>query len=200
MFNGEINELLKELTFEQNINFGLSCINRLKHLPSVFINSDNEGINYLNEIVPKENIENILNNMVNKLSQIGLSDSMAEIYESIKLLEKLLIDDEIYNSPEKNIFFYYVVIIIHLFEYIEEKDCKSIYWCSNAVLEILNQIKYDEYLKINKNGNDKEMEGYVDAEIDNEIKKQLEIIKILKEDDKNKLDNYIENNKIKYNE
>jgi hypothetical protein len=60
-------------------------------------------------------------------------------------------------------------IIIHLFEYIKGRDCKSIYRCSNAILEILNQTKYDEYCKINKNGNDKEMEEYVDMEIDNEI-------------------------------
>jgi hypothetical protein len=199
MFNDEINELLKGLTFEQNIDFCFSCINRLRHLPQMFINSDNGGIDYLNEIIPKENIENVLNDIVNKISKILLNDNTVETDENIKFLEKLLIDDEIYNSTEKNIFFYYIIIIIHLFEYIKERDCKSIYWCSNAILEILNQTKYDEYCKINKNGNDKEMEEYVDMEIDNEIKKQIEIIKLLKENDKNKLNNFIENNKIKYN-
>jgi hypothetical protein len=199
MFNGEINELLKELTFEQNIVFGFSCINRLRDLPQVFINSDNEGIDYLNEIIPKESIETVLNDMANNISQQLLNDNTVEIDENIELLEKLLIDDEIYNSTEKNIFFYYVIIIIHLFEYIKVKDCKSIYRCSNAMLEILNQTKHDEYCKINKNGNDKEMEEYVDMEIDNEIKKQIEIIKLLNENDKNNLNKFIENNKIKYN-
>jgi hypothetical protein len=200
MFNDRIRGLINELTFEQNKNFCFSCINRLKHLPHLFINTDNEGMNYLNEIFLGKDIENIINDMVNKLSKIFLDDDIEEMDKNIKLFKRVLLDDEeTYNSTEENIFFYYVNIIIHLFEYIKEKNCKSIYWCSNAIIEIISQIKYDEYCKINKNGKEKEALEYVDMEIEYEIDRQMEIIELLKENDEKKLNDYIENNRIEYN-
>jgi hypothetical protein len=198
-FNEEIKDLIKELTAEQNIIFALTCINRLKHLPQLFINSESYGIKHLDQIIPKNTIENILNEIINKLYNEPLKIKHNKLNKNIELLEKLLLDDEIETGALKNIFFYYVIIIIHILSYIKNNKYDEIYWCSNAVLEILNQMEYERYNNEHKNCIDSEVLEYVDLMIKNEMGKEKQIIKIIKTGNKKILDEYIKDNKIEYN-
>jgi hypothetical protein len=198
--NEIVYDLINGLSFEQNIMFVLACINRLKHLPKVFINSETYGIKYLNEIIPKDKIENILNEIVNKIyfNQIKTN----EIDTDMEILEKLLLDDDIENGIEKQLFFYYVVIIIHIFEYIKGNENKYIKLCSDNVIDIVDHIKFKEYeIKNNLGDNyivDEKMEKYIEQFCDDEVKKEIEIIKIIKGGDKKILNEYTKNNKIEY--
>jgi hypothetical protein len=92
----KIYDSINSLSFEQNIMFALACINRLSHLPQLFINSKTYGIEYLNEIIPKDKIENILNEIINKIyyNQIKTDETDAEI----EILEKLLLDEYVNNN------------------------------------------------------------------------------------------------------
>jgi hypothetical protein len=114
-------------------------------------------------------------------------------------MEKLLLDDDIESGIEKQIFFHYVVIIIHILEYIKENKNEYIELCSDGMVEIINQVKSDEYYKNNEKCTDEELERYTDLMIDEEVKKEIEIIKIIKSGNKEMLNEYIENNKIEYN-
>jgi hypothetical protein len=197
--NKTIYDNIKELTMEQNICFSLSCLNRLKHLIKLFINSDTYGINYLNKIIPKETIENILNDIIKKLYNKPLNINKREIKKDIKTLEKMLLDDDIESCTEKQIFFYYIVIIIHILEYILTGEYEYIELCSDASVEIINQTKGHELTKNNPQWTDEEFDKNLDIEIDKEVEKENEIIKIVKAGNEKILDEYIKNNKIEYN-
>jgi hypothetical protein len=193
--NKIVYDLINSLNVEHNIMFALTCINRLEHLLPLFINSETY-IKYLNKIISK-------NNIVNKLTEIKTKTSFNqmetnEINKSIKLLDKLLLDDDIESGIEKQIFFNYILIIIHILEYINENKKEYIELCSDNVVGIINQVKSNEYYTQNENCTDEELDKYVDLMIEKEIGIEIEIIKIIKNGNNQMLDNYIINNKIEY--
>jgi hypothetical protein len=198
-FNDKMDNLIKELTFEQNVAFALTCINRLKHLPCIFINSETYNI-YLNKIISKDKIENILNEIIGKINNKPLEIKHNEIEKKIKLLRKLMIDNEIDSSVISQIFLYYIIIIAHTLEYIRSSNHKEIWHCSNAVVEIINQAEYEKYNKENKNCDDDKAISYVDLMIDNEIERQEHIIGLIKNGNIKTLDEYVKGNKIGYYE
>ncbi|MDR1316670.1 MAG: hypothetical protein LBK13_07335 [Spirochaetales bacterium] len=199
--NKIIYDSINGLSFEQNIMFALACINRLKHLPQVFINSETYGIEYLNGIIPKDKIENILNEIINKIyyNQIKIN----EIDADMEILEKLLLDDDIESGIEKQLFFCYVVIVIHILEYIKENKKEYIELCSDNMIEIVDYIKCKEYETKNNLEDyyilDEKMEKYLEQFCADEVKKEIEIIKIIKSGNKEMLNEYIKNNEIEYN-
>jgi hypothetical protein len=196
-FNDKMDNLIKELTFEQNIAFALACINRLKHLPCIFVNSKTYEI-YLNKIIPKNKVENVLNEIIKKINTKPLEIKHNEIEKKIKLLKKLLIDNEIDNSIASQIFIYYIIIITRTLEYIISNNHNEILRCSNAVVEIINQTEYEKYNKENKNSDDDKAINHVDIMIDNELEKQEHIIGLIKTGNMQTLDEYIKGNKIEY--
>jgi hypothetical protein len=197
-FNKLINKAVDELTFEQNIQFALSGINRVKPLTKLFLCSDLNGLKYLENFISIEEMETGINDIINYITNYPENIGQNNIYENITFLKKLLLDDEIEAATEKQIFFWYVIIIIHILEYILHKNCKSIYWCSNAIIEIINQTKYDECKNNNSQWTDGEIVKYVDNEIDKEIGKEIEIIKIIKTGNKKLLEEYVINNMLEY--
>jgi hypothetical protein len=118
------------------------------------------------------------------------------------LLKKLLLDDDIESGMEKQLFFHYILILIHILEYINDNNNKYIEFCSDNMVEIINQVKSEEYeLKNNLTGSyiaDEEMAKYIDDYIDIEIKIEIEIIEKIKNGNNEILNEYIENNKIEY--
>jgi alpha-N-acetylglucosamine transferase len=97
-----------------------------------------------------------------------------EIDKTINFLETMLLDDDDYGSEtEKTIFSYYVIIIIHTLEFFKENESKYINMCSDCMIEIINQAKFDEYNSQNKNCSEKELTEYVDEMIDEEVKKEI---------------------------
>jgi hypothetical protein len=173
----KIYDSISSLSFEQDIIFALACISRLNHLPQLFINSNTYGIEYLNEIIPKEKIENILNEIINKIyyNQIKTDEIDAEI----EVLEKLLLDDDIESGVEKQLFFCYVVIIIHTLEYMKEGKKEYITLCSGNMIEIVDNIGCKEYDIKNNNQNnhifDEKMEKYLEQFCAGEVKKRLRL-------------------------
>jgi hypothetical protein len=191
-------DLVNELTIEQNIKFVFSCINRVKHFLKIFVNKDRFIIEYFKEIIPENNIENKLDEILNRIFIEPFNIKNDEIDKNIEFLEKLLVDDDdVDSSTVKQLFSYSVIIIIHILKYIKENDKKYIYLCSDAMVEIINQGKSAEYhKKYPECSNDKLME-YADIMIEDEIK--MEIIKIVKTGNEKMLNEYIKNNKIEYN-
>jgi hypothetical protein len=198
--NRKVYDLINDLDVYQNITFALTCVNRLRHLPKLFINSNCYGIEYLNKIIPKNTIENIIDEIVNEITSGEINTQ--EINEIRKLLDKMLLDDDIENSIEKQLFFYYVVIIIHILEYIKDGKINYIELCSDAMVEIINEIEGKKYSsKMNLDDYyivDEKMRKYIDKSIDDEINKEIDIIKIIKDGSKETLNEYLKNNKIEY--
>jgi hypothetical protein len=196
--NDKVYDLIETLNNKQNKKFCLTCLYRLKHLLELFIKSDSFAAKYLDKIIPLNTIENELDKIIDKiyLNQIQNNDIDKNIY----FLEKMLLDDDDYgNETEKAIFSYYVIILIHILEYIRENDNKYIKLCSDDMVEIINQAKFMEYHTKNTNCSDEEMEKYVDLIIDEEVEKEIKIIEIIQNGTDETLEKYIEKNKIEYN-
>jgi hypothetical protein len=194
--NKIIYDLLNGLNIEQNIIFALNCINRTKHLPRLFINTEKYAMEYLDKIIPKDNIENTLNDIINKIYFNNIQSN--EIDKTIELLEELLLDDEVENGTLKQLFSHYISLIIHTIQYIKGNESKYIRYCSDEVEEIVNQAKAAEYYTKNKGCTDGELNKYVKLMIKNELKKQIEIINIIKNGNRETLNEYTENNKTEY--
>ena len=195
--NKKVYDLINGLDVEQNILFALSCINRIKHLPQLFINTEKYAMEYLDKIIPKEIIESTLTEIIDKVHFNKIQST--EIDKTIELLEELLLDDDIESCVLKQLFSYYVLIIINILKYIKENKNEYIELCSDDIREIINQAKSDEYCKKNNKCTDKELNKHIELIIDEEVKKEIEIIKIIKDGNKELLNEYIKNNKIEYN-
>jgi hypothetical protein len=198
MYNNVMFAAINTLTFEQNIKFALSCINRVKPLTKLFLYSNLHGLKYLEKIVSVNDIETSINGILDNLMNNRTNILKNNARKNMAFLEKLLLDDDIDATLEKQIFFNYIVIIMHTLEYIVDNDCKSIYWCSNAVIEIQDRIKHKECEKNNSQWTDKEISTYVDAEIDKEIEKELEIIQIIKNGNEELFEQCIKENILEY--
>ena len=199
-FNGETKKLINELSFEQNITFALTCINRLKQLPKIIINSGTYAIQYLEETqnISPNTIENILNEITDKINKETLDIKNDEIEEKMEMLEKLCVDTEEDGSTEGTLFLNYLIILRHILLYIKDRNCEDIYWCSNNFIDIVDAMEYEKYYKGNENCDDKKIDKYIDLMTKNEMEKQRQIIKIIKEGHKKILVEYVEENKIEY--
>jgi vacuolar-type H+-ATPase subunit I/STV1 len=189
---------LDKLTFDQKIIFGLSCIKRIIHLYTVFENS--ESITSLETPIPKDKIYDMLTVNIEYISRIS-ENSKCDIKlldRKIKLLETLLIDSEEDNSIEAIILFQIVVIMIDLLEYIKEKDDEKVQYCTENMIELINQIKGDELLKKYPKKTDEEIDQLLDTLFEEEYEVESVIVEIIK-NDVNKLEEYIRENKIRYN-
>jgi hypothetical protein len=198
-FKKTLNSLINDLDYEQSITFALSCLFRQKHLPKLFIDSNTWGIEEINKIFPKNNIEDKLNEIINKVNLRQTN----EIDVDLEILDKYLLDFEDENSIEYSLFFNYVCIIIYLLEYLKQNDIEKIEWCSNKIIESVDTIKTREYeIKMNLEDCyivDKKMKNFLKIFTDAEEEKEIEIIKFIKSEDNEGLHGYIENNKIEYN-
>jgi hypothetical protein len=192
--------LVNELTVEQNIKFASSCINRVKHFLKIFVNKAPFIIAYFKEAIPENNIENKLREILDRIFIEPFNIENDEIDKDIEFLEKLLVDDdEVDSSTEKQLFFYSVIIIIHILEYIKEKDEKYIDLCSDAMVEIINQVKSAEYWTKHPECSDDELYEYVDKMIKDEVKRETEIIEMIKIGNEKTLKNCIDSSAIEYN-
>jgi hypothetical protein len=81
-----------------------------------------------------------------------------------------------------------------MLEYIKTKDNKYIYKCSETILDIIRTIMAHEYYK--ENDDEMELYCYFDMALEPEVNKQNEIIKIIKNGNKEQLEEYINKNKI----
>jgi hypothetical protein len=198
--NKKVYEILPELTYKQNIQFALSCLDRVKHLCPLFLNSNQYGIEYLiKEIMPRDAIELLINTTIQDLRD-PINIKKETITNKVELLESLLLDSEEENSTESAIFFQIIITMINTLEYIRDKDINSIGLCSDDIVELINQAKSNEYYINNPNASDEEISEYADLLIDKDVEIQIEIIKKIKNaEDTTEIDKYIENNKIEYN-
>ena len=198
-YNNEIKELVKDLTFEENLTFALTCINRVKHFPKYLLNSDTYAIQYIEEIhdIPRKNIIPILDEIVNKININPLEIKNNEIIEKIEVLDKLCVHSDEDGSIENSLFLNYLIILHYTLMYIKEKKYENIYWCSNNTIEMVDTMEYNRFCKKNKSCNDKEIYDYLDIIGKNEVEKQKEIIETIKRNQIT-LNEYIERNMIDF--
>jgi hypothetical protein len=201
--NEKVYKLLKEFSYEQNIQFALSCLERIRHIYPLFLNSNQYGIEYLiKEIMPKNEFEVLINSVIYELENNALNiekEHIDKINKKLELLDELLLDDDIESSAESSIFFQIILTIINILEYIQDKDIDSIELCSDNIIKLIGLAKSNEYYKDNQNASDEEVNKYVDFLIDKEIEVQIEIIQKIKTiEEKEKRHKYIENSKIEY--
>ena len=199
-YNSEIKKLVNELTFEENLNFALSCINRLKHLPHCIINSGTYALQYLEEVenISKEAIEKTLNELSEEVNNESLNISNKAINEKIKILDKLMVDTEEDGSTAGGVFLNYLIIMQHILSYINEKTYENVYWCSTQLLEIIDAIEHEKYYIENESCVDKEASKFVDLILEKEMEKQKQIIKIIRKGSKKILNEYVERNFINF--
>jgi hypothetical protein len=195
--NEKVYVLLKELSYEQNIRFATSCLERIKHLYPLFLDSNQYGVEYLiKEVMPKDEIEISINSAIDELKNVTLNTEKERIDKKLELFEKLLLDCDIESSTESSIFFQIILTLINILEYIRDKDIDSVELCSDNVIELINQAKSNEYCENNQNASDEEACEYVDFLIDKEVEIQIEIIQKIKNAEA--ILKYIVDNKIEY--
>lgn len=186
--NTRIYLLINELTLNKKILFGLSNINRVIKIYRKYIDINISEIN-----IDKYNTLILILNSI----MIREDSNIQENNDEIKVLETFLSNDYYGSSVELAVSNYIITGIIAVLEFIKTNNIERIYWCSDCVIEILNQIEFEKYYSKYPKYSDDEIENLVDETITKEVIIQENMIKLIKEDVTDIcLNQYIEENQI----
>lgn len=193
--NSKVYSLIKKITREQKIQFGIFSIRRVVGIYEQFEKSEDSEI--VNTEIPQGERYNLLISII-KYLQDNKEYDKDKIKHYIDLLESLVTDDEDDgNSTGLTIAGYVITGTIAVLEFIQNDDVKRIFWCSDSIIEIMNQVKSEEYYSKYPDYSDDEIEKLVDASIDDEVKIEKEIITMIQSDlGMEELEQYIEKNLV----
>ena len=180
------NKNLENLDYEENIAFALSCIFRQRHLPQLFINSKTWGIEEINKIFPKNKIKDKLDEIIDKVKLKQTN----EIDADLDILKKFLLDFDDENSIEYSLFFNYVCTIIYLLEYLKDNNIEKINYLKNLIIESVDVIE-----ECGSEIVDKKMASILKEFIDAEKEREVEITRLIKNKDYEKLHEFVYNKK-----
>ena len=114
--------------------------------------------------------------------------SVSEIKNRINICYSLILDvEEIFDNNIPNIVASLVAQgLDYLLNFELEKSEDFIYNCSENNLEILNQLKSEYFFKI-MNGDDDDLDDFLDQIFENEYKIQLKALDLIKQNNKDEL-------------
>jgi hypothetical protein len=204
-----VSNLIGDLTFEQSMQFAIACVNRIQCFTKLFLNVNLEKyFASLEDVISKDKFEKRMNTIIYDLNHYQSGDFDGQKHRD--LLSHFLIDDillvdhvETVEDIEDSIIFTLSHIFSSILDYIYWHDCMHLnendVWHIGSCSEYLISIAKDNY-KISKFGkyHQDQYEEEIKEAIDSEIKKQIIIIKMIKEGDKKLLHEYIEENKFEY--
>jgi hypothetical protein len=175
--NEKVYELIKELSREQTIYFGITCVTRVLHLYKLF--DESEDSKYVESIIPKKERYNTIISVVDYIKKGKRYDS-SKIEQYIEKLETLVPDDEdVGGGVEASVAGYIITSIIAILEFIQG-DKESIFWCSDSMIESLNQMKLDELYEKYPDFSDEKIEELVNIIFEKEVEIEIEIIDMIK--------------------
>lgn len=185
----QIKKLLEILSKEQLISFGLSCVDRTIHLYQEMEES-------LGKLPKSKNYDAIISILDFVKKDIQFADKRkinAQIRKCENILEYLDDSDEAWFP-----ILYIGESIISIMNYYLDDNIEEILTCSENNLELINQLKSDEYTNtINSDASDKEIEDYLEKFYAKEFQIEAQIIDMIKRNvSKDELDKFISNNKI----
>jgi hypothetical protein len=194
--NEKVYDSINNLTNTQKMHFGIFCAERIIELYKYFdemVKTEN-----LKQLIPNENGYNILRNILNYIEN-GINENESyKINNYIKICASLMPDYDEYGGDYETIVAQYIGRAIgFLLEFYNTKDNKFINWCSDNIIEVINAVESYKYRKSNENINNEERRKYIEKCYEEEIKLELNFIKLLKNNiDKETMEKYINENKI----
>jgi hypothetical protein len=195
--NKEIYGYINNLTDTQKMYFGIYCAERVIEL---YIDFDKMVENEkLEPLIVGGNGYKILREILNYINNNINENETNKIDNYIKICASLMPDYDEYGGDYETIVAQYIPRTIgFILEFYNKKDNQFINWCSDNIIEIINSVESYNYRKTNKNVNNDETRKYVVECYDKEIKIELELIKLLKNNcNEEIIEKYIIENKIR---
>jgi len=171
MTEKQIEGLIRTLSKKQLMQFGISCVERNIHLYKKM--EDNEG-----KLPKSKNYEVIVSIVDFIKNEIDAADK-TQIKAQLKKCER--IGDYLSDELDEFAMVCFVGMIENILSFHLKEDVENIVSCVENCLEIINQVKSDEYCTtINPDADDKELRKYLDAYFEQELKLEYDIIEQIK--------------------
>lgn len=180
-----VQESISLLNFEQTKEFGFFCLDRIIDLyADVDLNID---ISEADKNIQKGTAFLTLKSIYQFLKETN-NPSVAEIKNRINICYSLILDvEDIFDNDIPNTVASLVAQgLDYLLNFELEKSEDFIYNCSENNLEILNQLKSEYFFKV-MNGDEEDLDDFLDPIFENEYKTQLEALDLIKQNKKDEL-------------
>lgn len=192
----KIDKLLSSLNHRQKIEFGAFCIKRVLDLYKKV--DETEDLTIVDSSIAKGHAFERLSNIFSFITKEKDFDE-SKIKKLINLCEPLVLDIEEFfdNTTENEVSMLVAQGVDYLLRYLLHDDDKYIRYCFSNNVEILNQLKSDEYFQNNDDDDDK-LYNYLDPIFKEELRVQIKGLEFIKKEDLNSLDKLISQSKINY--
>lgn len=180
-----VQESISLLNFEKKKEFGFFCLDRIIDLyKDVDLNID---ISEADKNIQKGTAFITLKSIYQFLKETD-NPSVSEIKNRINICYSLILDiEDIYDNNVPNIVASLVAQgLDYLLNFELEKSEDFIYNCSENNLEILNQLKSEYFFKV-MDGDDNDLDDFLDQIFENEYKIQLHALDLIKQNKKDDL-------------
>lgn len=185
----DIENLLKDLSKKQLIQFAVSCIERVV---------------YIYEMIEKRKVEYPDNKGYNSICSIlsFIKEDIAFFNEDEIVMHIYICNEIIGNLEDLDDDWFPVICIIQsiidVLNFCIHEDVYNIFSCVENNLEIINQLKSDEYVNtINSEATDDEMQNYLQNYFDKELFIDFKSLKLIKENcSQSELDLFVDRNKL----
>ncbi|WKX76204.1 hypothetical protein [Zobellia laminariae] len=179
-------EVLNELDEKQKKVFGIFCLERVIYLYKKI--DETEDLSKVDSSIKKGEACKLLESIFN---QVKKENSIKNIDELIDTCDLLILDtEELFdNTTENEVSSLVAQGVDYLLRFIKEKEPEYIEYCSSNNIEILNQLKSEEfYIKSGSKATDEEIMEYVENIFEKEYKIQLQSLQLIKKGDFNLLE------------
>jgi hypothetical protein len=180
-----VQESISLLNFEKTKEFGFFCLDRIIDLyADVDLNID---ISKADKNIQKGTAFLTLKSIYQFLKETN-NPSVAEIKNRINICYSLILDvEDIFDNDIPNTVASLVAQgLDYLLNFELEKSGDFIYNCSENNLEILNQLKSEYFFKV-INGDDDDLDNFLDPIFENEYKTQLQALDLIEQNKKDEL-------------
>lgn len=180
-----VQESISLLNFEEIKEFGFFCLDRIIDLyADVDLNID---ISKADTNIQKGTAFLTLKSVYQFLKEAN-NPSIAEIKNRINICYSLILDvEDIFDNDIQNTVASLVAQgLDYLLNFELEKSEDFIYNCSENNLEILNQLNSEYFFKV-MNGDEEDLDDFLDPIFENEYKIQLQALDLIKQNKKDEL-------------
>jgi hypothetical protein len=198
-----ISNLMSDLTFEQNMQFAVSCVNRIKCFTKLLLNVNLEKyFESLADIISKPKLRRKINTIIDDLNNYPIENfdwqKHRDFFSHFNNFDFFLSIDYVETAEDikNDIVSNFSSVFRSVLDYIYWHDCMHLegndIWCIRRCSESLISIVEDNY-KISKFGKytENQYKEEIKEVVDSEIKKQITILKFIKEGNEKLLYAYI---------
>lgn len=177
-----LKNIINDLSKENKIRFGSACVHRFKSLYKYF---DNDyDISLSTPILSKGDGYSYLVDILYFIDEKLVVASKDEINLHIQKNDPLIVDLDLYGSSVDT----YVANLVaqsvnFILEFGKTENNMKIYYCIDVFLEILNQIKSEDFYKKNPTATDFELVKYLDIIFANEIRIEESLVDYISRND-----------------